>query len=122
MRKIKSEERIVKNIYEDNFVKWEATNSGRGESIIQLDNSKPLGVGFHIYKVSPGGFSSPHEHTGHEQFLLIEGDLVDNDGTIYIPGDFVLLKKGTQHNSFTKDGCLLAVFIEKPEKLIKVKN
>ena len=41
------------------------------------DNSKPLGVGFHIYKVSPGGFSSPHEHTGQEQFLLIEDAIKD---------------------------------------------
>ena len=118
MKKIKKNERIIKNIYFDEFERFDSSNSGKGESIIQLDDSKPLGLGFHIYKVEPGGFSMPHEHTGSEQFLLIDGDLSDNDGTNYKPGDFVLLKKGTQHNSFTKNGCLLAVHIEKQEKIL----
>ena len=118
MKKIDAKARIIKNIYVDKFDSYENSHSGKGESILQLDDKKPLGLGFHVYKVEPGGFSSPHEHTGIEQFILLEGDLSDNDGTEFKPGDFVLFEKGTQHNSFTKKGCLLAVYIEKEEKLI----
>jgi hypothetical protein len=42
---------------------------------------------------------------------VIEGEVIDNDGYVYRPGDFVLLKEGTQHNSYTKTGATLAVFV-----------
>ena len=118
MKKINTNQRIKKNIYVDEFVNYENSHSGKGESILQLDDKNPLGLGFHVYKVNPGGFSAPHEHTGNEQFILLEGDLSDNDGTEFKPGDFVLFKKGSQHNSFTKKGCLLVVYIENEEKIV----
>jgi anti-sigma factor ChrR (cupin superfamily) len=45
-----------------------------------------------------------------EEFLVIEGDLVDSDGTTFGPGDFVSYDAGTHHNSWTETGCLIAVF------------
>jgi hypothetical protein len=45
-----------------------------------------------------------------EEFLVLEGDLVDSDGTTFGPGDFVGYEAGTHHNSWTETGCLLAVF------------
>ena len=99
MKKISTNQRITKNIYVDKFDNYENSHSGKGESILQLDDTKPLGLGFHVYKVDPGGFSVPHEHTGVEQFILLEGDLSDNDGTEFKPGDFVLFKKGTLKSS-----------------------
>ena len=41
---------------------------------------------------------------------ILEGDLVDSDGTVFGPGDFVSYDAGTHHNSWTEDGCLIAVF------------
>jgi hypothetical protein len=41
---------------------------------------------------------------------VLEGDLVDSDGTVFRPGDFVSYELGTHHNSWTEGGCLLAVF------------
>jgi len=41
-----------------------------------------------------------------EEFLILEGDLVDPDGTTFGPGD----EAGTHHNSWTENGCLIAVF------------
>ena len=46
---------------------------------------------------------------------MLEGEVSDHDGTVYRQGDFVLLKKGTRHNSFSRTGCTLAVFIASPE-------
>ncbi len=47
---------------------------------------------------------------------MIEGELVENDGAVCRPGDFVLLKKGTQHTYHAPNGCLLALYIDSLEK------
>ena len=36
--------------------------------------------------------------------------IVDSDGAVFGPGDFVSYQAGTHHNSSTDNGCLLAVF------------
>jgi anti-sigma factor ChrR (cupin superfamily) len=55
--------------------------------------------------------SKPHEHMGHEEFLILEGSLIDNDGTEYLPGDFVRLLPGSKHSSHSPEGCLLLVIL-----------
>lgn len=87
-----------------------------GHSYLQFDDTFPEGAGFTIYRMAPGTQSIPHEHTCHEQFYIIEGELIDNDGYVYKAGDFVCLKEGTQHNSYTKTGVTLALFIRSLER------
>ena len=67
------------------------------------------------YKMEPGYTTIPHEHRGNEEFFIISGDITDNDGTVYREGDLVLMKNGTQHCSYTENGCVIAVFIEASE-------
>lgn len=86
-----------------------------GDSILQLDPDKPLGEGFHIYRMPPGMTTRRHIHNGHEQFLMLEGELIEDDGTILKPGDMVFYRNGTEHHSRTTTGCLLAVHIVGPE-------
>ena len=119
MKKIADDERRVSNIHTDAFEPWpSASGEYRGESVMQLDRDKPVGTGFHIYKMDPGTSSRPHEHMDHEEFLMLSGELVDNDGTVYRSGDLVWLKKGTQHSSYTKDGCVIAVYIPVAETML----
>ena len=92
---------------------WKAL--GPGESILQLDDSLRIGTGFHVYRLEPGASSTPHEHACDEHFLVLDGDLVDHDGFRYGPGDMVMLRRGTRHNSRTETGCTIAVFIATPE-------
>ncbi len=66
--------------------------------------------------MEPGAAAQPHEHTCHEQFLVLDGELIENDGTVFKPGDFVMLREGTQHNSRTETGCTLAVFVRTIER------
>ena len=42
---------------------------------------------------------------------MIDGELEDSDGKIFKKGDFVTFEPGSIHNSFTKNGCLLIVFM-----------
>jgi uncharacterized RmlC-like cupin family protein len=86
-----------------------------GDAVLQLDDSRDLGIGFHIYRMPAGMTTRAHRHNGHEQFLILEGELHESDGTILRAGDLVFYRDGTEHHSYTPDGCLLAVHIAGPE-------
>lgn len=86
-----------------------------GDEVLQLDPGKPLGLGFHVYRMPAGMTTRGHRHNGHEQFLILEGELHESDGTILRAGDLVFYRDGSEHNSYTPDGCLLAVHIVGPE-------
>jgi hypothetical protein len=119
MDKIKSADRLVANIKTTRFKPFVTEGAEvPGQSFLQLDETFPEGSGFHIYRMAPGSASQPHEHTCHEQFLVLEGEVIDHDGYVYGPGDFVLLKEGTIHNSRTETGATLAVFVRTIERNI----
>ncbi len=116
MKDIKPQDRLVANIASSEFTPWlNSDGSDSGTSILQLGSGPSKGVGFHIYRMTPGSSSEAHQHRGDEEFFVIDGSLRDNDGTVYVKGDLVLLRDGTQHFSVSDDGCLLAVYIPKVE-------
>ena len=61
--------------------------------------------------MEPGTKSLHHEHTGFEEFLMLEGELIDLDGKIFKKDEFVSFKPGSRHSSYTKNGCLVLVFM-----------
>ena len=68
------------------------------------------GQGCYVMRMQPGAVTIAHDHRFMEEFLILEGDLVDSDGSVFGPGDFVSYEAGTHHNSRTENGCLIAVF------------
>ena len=74
-------------------------------------NKKNGGHGTYLLKMDRGAKSLPHTHTGFEEFLMLEGELTDEDGKVFKKGDFVTFEPGTTHSSHTKDGCLILVFM-----------
>ena len=121
MDPIAKQERRVANIFDAEYRHWtlEDGTPSQGETILQLSEDKPLGVGFHVYRMAPGTTTTPHRHNGDEEFLVLEGELSDHDGAIYRKGDLVWLRDGTVHNSHSKDGALLAVYIPAQEKSVE---
>lgn len=118
MKLIQAVERMVCNIKSAAFRPY-LDADGRaiaGQSFVQFDDTFSEGAGFTLYRMAPGSSSQPHEHTCHEQFYVIEGEVTDNDGFTYKPGDFVLLKTGTQHFSTTETGATLVVFVRELER------
>lgn len=109
MKPITSDRNVV-NIYTDTFTPFLASDGSQDGEALQANGGK-TGFGFHVYRMTPGQTTVAHEHIGNEEFLLIEGDLTDHDGFEYKPGDLVCLKSGTTHNSHSKNGCLLAVYL-----------
>ncbi len=114
MKKISTNQKYVVNLRDAIF---DPLEDELGTSLLQLNPNVKRGTGFYIYKMEPGATSAPHQHIGAEEFYIIEGELIDNDGSIYRTGDLVWLEAGTEHNSTTKTGCIIAVFSEKGERL-----
>tara|TARA_B100001057_G_scaffold73391_1_gene67712 strand:+ start:292 stop:642 length:351 start_codon:yes stop_codon:yes gene_type:complete len=81
-------------------------------------DKKNGGYGTYFLKMEPGAKSLLHEHKGFEEFLVIDGELKDADGKIFKKGDLVTFFPGSTHNSFTKNGCLLLVFMRGINKKI----
>jgi anti-sigma factor ChrR (cupin superfamily) len=75
------------------------------------------GEGTYVMRMQPGAVTIEHEHAGMEEFLVLEGELVDDDGTVFGAGDFVSYRPGTRHSSRTEAGCLLAVFEWRPGRV-----
>lgn len=116
MKKVRDEDIRVANIYEAEFKPFVYDDGVQlGDTVLQLDKSQPIGVGFHVYRMPAGMRTRGHRHNGDEQFLILEGELIENDGRVFKKGDLVWLRDGTEHNSYTPNGCLLAVHIAGPE-------
>lgn len=116
MKPITPQDRKVANIHTaefENFVYPDGV--ALGDSVLQLDSEIPLGTGFHVYRMPPGMKTRGHRHNGHEQFLILEGELIESDGKVLKKGDLVFYRDGSEHNSYTPNGCLLAVHIVGPE-------
>ena len=85
----------------------------------KISFDEKTGFGSFIIKMDPGARSTPHTHIGYEEFLVIEGELMDADNTVFKKGDFVTFEPGSKHSSYTEKGALLMVFqrgINKPIK------
>lgn len=57
-----------------------------------------------LLRMDAGASSKPHRHMGFEEFLVLDGSLVDADGTEYVEGDFVSLQPGSVHKSHSPEG------------------
>ena len=106
-----SDLRKVVNI--DNL-KWDLIEEESGEERknvwwYNLSFDAVKGEGTYLYKMEPGARSNPHEHLGPEEFFILEGNLIDNDGFEYKKGDLVSLGTGTRHFSISPQGCTIVV-------------
>ncbi len=89
-----------------------------GMSWHKITYSEKTGQGTYLLKMSPGAKSKFHKHTNFEEFVMLEGELIDLDNKIFKKGDVVTFKPGSKHFSYTKNGCLILVFMRSRNKLI----
>ena len=112
--------RKITNLYNVKFEPFD--NYGvvvKGMSLHKISyDKKNGGQGSYLLKMEPGAKSLPHEHNGYEEFLMLEGELIDPDKKIFKKGDFVTFVPGSQHSSYTKEGCLILVFMRGINQLI----
>lgn len=111
MKPIADRDRRVANIHKDVFEPFIAKDGTPDGEVLQVNPGNKRGYGFHLYRMGPGDVTVPHRHNGDEEFFLIDGDLADHDGYQYETGDIVWLRNGTEHNSSSKNGCVLVVYL-----------
>ena len=105
--------RKITNLYNVKFEPFDnygAAVKGMSWHKISYDK-KNGGQGSYLLKMEPGAKSLLHEHSGYEEFLMLDGELIDPDNMIFKKGDFITFEPGSQHSSYTKDGCLILVFM-----------
>ena len=105
--------RKITNLHDVEFVPFD--NYGTivpGMSWHKISYSKENGgQGTYVLKMEPGAKSLSHEHTGFEEFLMLGGELIDQDGKVFKKGDFISFEPGSKHSSHTINGCLVLVFM-----------
>ena len=110
MKPISAEKRKVINIDIGKFDPLSDDDGRVDGEVLQINPNYQLGCGFHIYRMPPGHTTTRHVHEGDEDFLILQGEIVDHDGFRYKQGDLVWLEAGTEHHSYTEHGALIAVF------------
>ena len=65
--------------------------------------------GRYLLKLDPGTAGPLHQHGGYDEFLVLEGSIIDSDGTRIGPGDYVMYEPGSTHFTDTPEGCLVLV-------------
>ena len=78
---------------------------------LQLSKDEKLEHEVFIVKFEPGSSSSFHKHKGFEEFYVIDGELIDDDGKVFKKGDYIKFEKATKHSSLSKTGCTLLVIL-----------
>ncbi len=91
------------------FDRYGTVISGMSWHKISYDDKTNIGT--YISKLEPGTKTIPHKHKGYEEFYVLEGELIDSDGTIFKTGDFVTFPPDSVHGSYTETGCLLLTFM-----------
>jgi len=112
--------RKITNPFDVKFKPFDNYGSAiKGMSWHKVTYSKKTGQGTYILKMKPGARSKLHRHTNFEEFLMLDGELIDLDNKIFKKGDLVTFPPGSSHSSYTKNGCLIIVFMRALNKVIK---
>jgi anti-sigma factor ChrR (cupin superfamily) len=110
MSDIGRSQRTVVNVHTATFQEYDMEGPAQPDiTWLPVSWDDAAGQGSYLMRMQPGAVTIEHEHPGFEEFLILEGTLTDSDGTVFRKGDFISYDGGT-HNSWTDDGCLIAVF------------
>ena len=75
-----------------------------------------------LLRMEAGAKSNSHEHTGHEEFLVLDGELVDCDGHSFTSGDYVHFQPGSKHSSTSPEGCTMLVMLRGNNRALRAEE
>ena len=103
-----------------NIVNWKkadwAPYPGKGASAYSWAPIRPQGngAGFYLMKAAPGSASGEHVHKELEAVVVLDGELVDSDGTVFGPGSCIAYAAGSKHHTSSPKGCTMLVWTDGP--------
>ena len=101
-------ERRIVNILDSPYTPYDLEGPVQTDMhLLNIGYDRDTQRGWYVIRMDPGASSIHHEHVTVEEFLILEGDLTESDGTQLKAGDFVSYPAGTCHHSTTENGCLL---------------
>ena len=93
---------------------WQSTRFPGVEVKILVENPD-TGGHTSLTRLAPGAVLPNHEHVGLEQSFVLQGSLVDDQGTV-TAGNFVWRPGGSIHSAHSPDGCLVLGIFKKPNR------
>ena len=88
-----------------------------GIEIKVLMQNEETGLLTALTRFAPGAKLPLHEHTDLEQSYVIEGSLIDHEGTANA-GGYVWRPAGSTHEAHAPDGALVLSFFMKPNRFL----
>jgi anti-sigma factor ChrR (cupin superfamily) len=67
--------------------------------------------GYYLLHIPPGGSAPVYDAGIREEFIVLDGSLIDGDGLELAEGDFVSYQSGTSHDAGSPNGCTLLAYI-----------
>lgn len=95
---------------------WKPTPTPGIDMKILLED-KDSGLLTALFRWAPGTELPLHEHVEIEQTYVLQGSIVDEEGTVRA-GDFVWRPRGNRHIARAPDGALVIAFFLKPNKFL----
>lgn len=71
-----------------------------------------------LLRYQPGAKVPRHRHVGVETILVLDGAQSDESGT-YKTGDLVINERGSIHNVWSDEGCVVLIQWEKPVSFVE---
>ena len=106
------ERRKIIETKHENFLPYKRYGTvSSGLKWILLSKDEKLEHEVFILQFEPESSSNFHKHNGFEEFYVIDGELIDDDGKVFKKGDYVKFGKETKHSSYSKTGCILLVIL-----------
>ena len=93
---------------------WQPTRFA-GVEIKVLMEDPDTGLQTVLTRMAPGAVLTEHMHVAVEQTWVLEGSLVDHEGTA-TAGNFVWRPAGSRHTATAPDGALLLGIFQKPNQ------
>ena len=101
-------DRTIVNIHEAAFDAYDLEGPLQDDmSLLSVSYGSGTRRGIYVMRMEPGAATIPHTHECMEEFLILEGELIESDGTVLKKGDFASYRPGSRHSSRTETGCLL---------------
>ena len=108
--------RNVVNLYDSPYEAYDLEDEVQENiHLLNISYDRESATGWYVIRMEPGTATLAHEHQKLEEYLILEGELIESDDTVLKKGDFVRYPPGSYHNSRTKTGCLLIGLDRNPE-------
>ena len=93
-------------------IPWKPTPCDGIEMKVLMEDEE-TGMMTALFKWAPGSKLTFHEHVALEQTFVLDGSLVDDEGTV-TAGNYVWRPAGSRHDAWAPDGALILSMFLKP--------